>query len=75
MTAGISSVAQANTAADIVRTLPQTISRFADSVVTCQNADAVMSCSDNSRVRPNSAGPNVSVKARQKIVWLPRLAG
>lgn len=70
----INSVDQANTAADIARTLPQTISRFADSVVTCQNANAIMSCSDNSRVRPNSAGPNVSVKAKQKIVWLPRLA-
>jgi len=54
--------------------LPDTIARFANSVITCQNADSVMSCTDNSRIRPNSQGPNVSIKAKQKILWLPRLA-
>lgn len=74
LTAGINSVAQANTAAELARDLPNTISQFANSVITCRNADSVMSCTDNSRIRPNSQGPNVSIKARQKIFWLPRLA-
>lgn len=73
--AGINSVAQAATATEIARSLPQTISRFADSVVTCQNAGSVMSCTDDTRIRPDAKGPNVSIRARQKrLTWLPHLA-
>ena len=75
VTAGINSVAQAATATEIARSLPQTISRFADSVVTCQNAGTMMSCTDDSRIRPDAKGPNVSIRARQKrLTWLPHLA-
>ena len=72
---GIPSVAQAKTAADLSKNLSATIERFADSVVTCENSKAVMSCTDDSRIKPSSAGPNVSIKANQKrIPWLPSLA-
>ena len=74
MTAGISSAAQRNTAAELSQKLPTVISRFADSVVNCQNDHSVMICSDNSRIRPAAKGPDVSIRARQKILWLPRLA-
>lgn len=72
--AGISSAAQRNTAAELTQRLPVAISQFADSVVSCQNHQSVMTCSDNSRIRPAAKGPNVSIRAKQKLLWLPRLA-